>query len=206
MDILSTARRARSSRRGDADGARDRAINRTQDGLRAAKLIASRQELENDASLKMRIGLISDTHGLLRPEAKQWLAGVSHIVHAGDIGRPEVVAALGQIAPVTAIKGNIDAADWAASYPDTRLVRLGGRCIYVLHDLNELQINPVALGVDVVVSGHSHRPRIETIDGIMYLNPGSAGPRRFNLPVSLATLDITATGLVPAIHDLTKTE
>jgi putative phosphoesterase len=150
----------------------------------------------------LRIGVISDTHGLLRPQVEQRLAGVAHIIHAGDIGRPDVIAGLRRIAPVTAIKGNVDTGDWAERYPDTQMVKLGGRSIYVLHDLQQLQLDPVSCGIDVVVSGHSHRPRIETIDGVLYLNPGSAGPRRFNLPITLATLELTASGLRPLIHDL----
>jgi putative phosphoesterase len=150
----------------------------------------------------LRIGVISDTHGLLRPQAEQRLAGVAHIIHAGDIGRPDVIARLRRIAPVTAIRGNIDTGDWAEGYPDTEMVRLGGRSFYVLHDLKELRVDPVSRSVDVVVSGHSHRPRIETIDGVLYLNPGSAGPRRFNLPITLATLELTASGFRPVIHDL----
>jgi uncharacterized protein len=150
----------------------------------------------------LRIGVISDTHGLLRPQAERRLAGVAHIIHAGDIGRPEVIAGLRRIAPVTAIRGNVDTSDWAEHYPDTELVRLGGRSIYVLHDLKELQLDPVLRGLDVVVSGHSHRARVETINGVLYLNPGSAGPRRFNLPITLATLELTASGLRPLIHEL----
>ena len=149
-----------------------------------------------------RIGIISDTHGLLRPEVKQRLAGVAHIIHGGDIGKPDVIAELLRIAPVTAIRGNIDTGQWAEEYPETEMVRFGGRTIYVLHDVQELRLDPVMCGVDVVVSGHSHRPRIETIGGVLYLNPGSAGPRRFNLPVTLATLDLTACGPRPLIHDL----
>jgi putative phosphoesterase len=154
----------------------------------------------------LRIGIVSDTHGLLRPEAEQGLAGVAHIIHAGDIGREDVLVRLRRIAPVTAIRGNIDTADWAKHYPDTQAVQLGGRSFYVLHDLQELQIDPAVCGIDVVVSGHSHRPRIQTIDGVLYLNPGSAGPRRFKLPVTLATLEITSSGLRPVIHDLCRTE
>ena len=116
----------------------------------------------------LRIGVISDTHGLLRPQVAQRLAGVAHILHAGDIGRKDVIAGLRQIAPVTAIRGNVDTGDWAASYPDTQLVTLGGRCIYVLHDLKELELDPVAAGVDVVIAGHSHQQRIETINGVLY--------------------------------------
>lgn len=149
----------------------------------------------------VRIGVISDTHGLLRPEAEQRLAGVKLIVHAGDIGWPDVIIRLRQIAPVIAIRGNVDSGRWAKRYPETKMVRLDGRSIYVLHDINELQLDPIACGIDVVISGHSHRPRIETIRGVLYLNPGSAGPRRFNLPVTLATLEL-AKALRPLIHHL----
>ena len=150
----------------------------------------------------MRIGVISDTHGLLRRQAEQRLAGVAHIVHAGDIGRLDVIAGLRRIAPVTAIRGNVDTGYWAEAYPDTEMVALGGRQMYVLHDLHELQLDPASCGVDVVISGHSHRARIETIQGVLYLNPGSAGPRRFNLPITLATLELTKSGLWPCLHDL----
>ena len=153
----------------------------------------------------LRIGIISDTHGLLRPEAVQRLAGVAHIIHAGDIGRADVLAGLRRIAPLTAIRGNVDTGDWAKEYPDTQVVRLGERSFYVLHDLQELQIDPAGCGIDVVVSGHSHRPRVETIDGVLYLNPGSAGPRRFKLPITLATLELSASGVRPVIHDLGST-
>lgn len=152
----------------------------------------------------LRIGIISDTHGLLRPEAEQALAGVAHIIHAGDIGHADVLVGLRRIAPVTAIRGNVDTGDWAKDYPDTQAVRLGERSFHVLHDLGELQIDPVACGIDVVVSGHSHRPRVETIDGVLYLNPGSAGPRRFKLPITLATLELSASGLRPVMHDLSR--
>jgi uncharacterized protein len=144
--------------------------------------------------------VISDTHGLLRPEAEQRLAGAAHIIHAGDIGRPEVIAGIRRIAPVIAIKGNVDTADWAARYPDTRTISLGGRSIYVLHNLHELDFDPKSRGVDVVISGHSHRAR--TVDGVLYLNPGSAGPRRFKLPVTLATLEVIEGGVRAAIHEL----
>ncbi len=150
----------------------------------------------------VRIGVISDTHGLLRPEVEQRLAGVAHIVHAGDIGSPNVIAGLQRIAPVIAIRGNVDTENWAEHYPETQMVTLGGRRIYVLHDIKTLQLDPVSIGVDVVVCGHSHRPRIETVRRVLYLNPGSAGPRRFNLPVTVVTLDLTAGGLKPLIHDL----
>lgn len=155
--------------------------------------------------MTLKIGVISDTHGLLRPEAERCLAGVSHIIHAGDIGTPEIVDRLGRIAPVTAIRGNVDTGDWARRLPDTETLRLGGRALYVLHDLKQLTINPTELGIDVVISGHSHRVAIETVDGVLYLNPGSAGRRRFKLPITLATLDLDRIGaLQPVIHDLSN--
>jgi uncharacterized protein len=150
----------------------------------------------------LRLGIISDTHGLLRPEAERCLAGVDHIIHAGDIGRAEIIDRLRLIAPVTAIRGNIDTADWARVYPETDTVRLDGRSFHVVHDVHDLRIDPATDGIDVVISGHSHRARIAEIDGVLYLNPGSAGPRRFKLPVTLATLEITAGKLSPVIHDL----
>jgi len=155
--------------------------------------------------MALTIGVISDTHGLLRPEAERCLAGVSHIIHAGDIGAPEVVEALRRIAPVTAIRGNVDQGAWAKAYPDTETLRLGGYCFYVLHDLNALSVVPADLGIDIVVSGHSHRVQIVTRDGVLYLNPGSAGPRRFKLPITLATLELNEhRPLDPVIHDLDR--
>ncbi|MFK4719725.1 putative phosphoesterase [Bradyrhizobium niftali] len=151
--------------------------------------------------MTFRIGIISDTHGLLRPEAERGLAGVNHIIHAGDIGRPEIVDALRRIAPVTAIRGNVDSGEWAREYPDTKFVRLAGKSIYVLHDLKTLQAD-LGAGIDVIVSGHSHVPKIDTVGGILYLNPGSAGPRRFKLPITLAMLEVTRKGMRPEIHDL----
>jgi putative phosphoesterase len=150
----------------------------------------------------MMIGIISDTHGLLRPEACERLAGVDHIIHAGDIGRPEVIAGLRELASTTAIRGNVDRGKWADDHPHTEWLTLGGRTIYVLHNLNELDLDPVAAGIDVVVSGHSHRPKIETTGGVLYLNPGSAGPRRFTLPIAVATLELTRDALRPRIHHI----
>jgi uncharacterized protein len=152
----------------------------------------------------VRIGVISDTHGLLRPEAEQQLAGVAHIIHAGDIGRPEVIDRLRLIAPVTAVRGNVDKGSWAGNYPDTETIRLGDQTIHILHDINDLQLDPVSHGISLVISGHSHRPRIETIDEVLYLNPGSAGPRRFSLPITLATLDLGAAGIRPQLHHLVR--
>jgi putative phosphoesterase len=127
---------------------------------------------------------------------------VDHVVHGGDIGNPDIIEALCRIAPVTAIRGNVDTAGWANEYPETETVRLAGRSFFVLHDLKDLRIDPYAMGIDVVVSGHSHVPKVETVDGVLYLNPGSAGRRRFRLPITLATIDVTADGLRPVIHDL----
>ena len=150
----------------------------------------------------MMIGIISDTHGLLRPEARERLAGVDHIIHAGDIGRPGVIAGLREIAPTTAIRGNVDKDPWADEHPHTEWLTLGGRTFYVLHNLNELDLDPAAAGIDVEVSGHSHQPKIETEDGVLYLNPGSAGPRRFTLPIALAILELTGDSMQPRIHQL----
>jgi len=150
----------------------------------------------------MLIGVISDTHGLLRPEALQALAGVGHIIHAGDIGSPEIVPRLRAIAPTTAIRGNVDTQEWARKFPDWDAVTLAGRSIYVLHDLGDLNLDPVTAGFDIVISGHSHRPRMETIDGVLYLNPGSAGPRRFGLQITLATLDLSDDAILPEIQQL----
>jgi putative phosphoesterase len=151
----------------------------------------------------MMIGIISDTHGLLRPEARERLAGVDHIIHAGDIGRPEVIAGLREIAPTTAIRGNIDKGPWADEHPHTEWLTLGGRTFYVLHNRNELDLDPAAAGIDVVVSGHSHQPKVETEGGVLYLNPGSAGPRRFTLPIALAILGLSGDAMQPCIVHLT---
>ena len=140
----------------------------------------------------LTIGLISDTHGLLRPEARTALAGVDHIIHAGDIGAPAILSQLQALAPTHAVRGNNDVGPWAERIPERELIELAGVGIYVLHDLHELELDPTAAGCAVVVSGHSHRPAISTRDGVLYINPGSAGPRRFNLPVALGFLEIDA--------------
>ena len=137
------------------------------------------------------LGVISDTHGLVRPEALAALAGVERIVHAGDIGAPDVLDALGRIAPVTAVRGNNDRERWAADIPETDVLEIGDVSLYVLHDLHELDLDPRAAGFSAVIAGHSHQPRMEERDGVLYLNPGSAGPRRFKLPISLARLTVT---------------
>ncbi len=138
----------------------------------------------------MRIGVISDTHGLLRAEAVAALGGVEHILHAGDVGNADILQTLKGIAPVTAIRGNVDTYGECAELPATEAVELGGRLFYLVHSVHDLDINPRAAQVDVVVSGHSHKPGVERKDGVLYLNPGSAGPRRFSLPVTLVILEL----------------
>lgn len=150
----------------------------------------------------MRIGLISDTHGLLRPQAKAFLRGSDHIVHAGDIGNPRILDELAAIAPLTAVRGNNDKGPWAAGLNETEIVRLGDACIYVIHDLALLDIDPAAAGVHVVASGHSHRPLVAHRDGVLYVNPGSAGPRRFKLPVAAAELFIDGHSVSARITEL----
>jgi hypothetical protein len=137
----------------------------------------------------VKVGLISDTHGLLRPEALAALRGCEHIIHAGDIGDASILEALREIAPVTAVRGNNDRASWAADIPDTAEVTLDGARVYVIHDLNELD-RARAKGCGAVIAGHSHKPGSQTRDGVLYVNPGSAGPRRFSLPISLGFLEI----------------
>ena len=136
------------------------------------------------------VGVISDTHGLLRPEAVAELESSELIVHAGDIGTPEVLDELGKIAPVIAVRGNSDKGAWAATLPDTEVVQVGEFSFYVLHDVNELDLDPTAAEFTAVITGHSHRPGVEERNGVLFLNPGSSGPRRFKLPVTLARLHI----------------
>ena len=138
------------------------------------------------------IGVISDTHGLLRPEALAALQGSELIIHAGDVGRPEILDELRVVAPVVAVRGNIDKGDWAERLPETAVVEGGSTLIYVLHDVHQLDLNPTAAGFGIVISGHSHKPGRTDRGGVMYLNPGSAGPRRFTLPITVARLDLTA--------------
>ena len=144
----------------------------------------------------LRVGLISDTHGLLREEAKAFLRGCDHIVHGGDIGDARVLEELGAIAPVTAVRGNNDVGPWAQRIRETELFALGGVYLYAIHDLAQLDIDPGAAGVRVVVSGHSHKPLVTERDGVLFVNPGSAGPRRFKLPISIAELVIEGEGAV----------
>ena len=142
------------------------------------------------------VGLISDTHGLLRPEALAYLKGSDFIVHAGDIGDPAMIAELTRLAPVTAIRGNIDAGPWAQSLPATAGLEIGqGARLYVLHDIADLDLDPIAAGFRAIIHGHSHRPAYRWRDGILYVNPGSAGPRRFSLPISLGRLHLNGDAL-----------
>jgi len=139
----------------------------------------------------MRIGIISDTHGLLRPEAQRALQGVHLIIHAGDVGAPEILTQLKLIAPVFAVRGNVDTRPWARELPLTTVVEIAGFNFYVLHNLRELDLKPQAASFDAVISGHTHQADQRLDAGVLYLNPGSAGPRRFHLPVTLALLEIT---------------
>ena len=138
----------------------------------------------------MIVGVISDTHGLLRPEAVAALRGSEHIIHAGDIGAADIIPVLQEIAPVTAIRGNVDLEPWAMKFPETEIVEIDGRSIYVIHNLNALDLNPRAAGFAAVISGHSHKPKQQVKDGVLYFNPGSAGPRRFKLPITVGRLEI----------------
>ena len=154
-------------------------------------------------SARLRVGLISDTHGLLRPEATAFLAGSDHIVHAGDVGDPSILDTLAAIAPVTAIRGNVDTDVWAGRLRETELVRFGEIAVYVLHDVKALDLDPRAEGVRVIVSGHSHKPLVVERAGVLYVNPGSAGPRRFRLPVCAAELIIDGRAVSARIEELT---
>lgn len=150
----------------------------------------------------LRVALLSDTHGLLRPEAIEFVRGSDHIVHAGDIGEVGVLDALRRVAPVTAVRGNNDFGPWAEKIAETELLKIGGVSIHVLHDLKQLGLDPAAAGFHVVVSGHSHQPRIDERDGVLFVNPGSCGPRRFRLPVSLGELTISGNAVKPKLVEL----
>jgi uncharacterized protein len=150
----------------------------------------------------MKVGVISDTHGLLRPEAIEALRGSELIVHAGDVGTADVLEALSAIAPTVAVRGNVDTGDVAAALPETEVVEVGRVHLYVLHDLSQLDLDPKAAGFAAVIFGHSHQPAAEVKDGVLYLNPGSAGPRRFSLPVAVARLLIAGERLSAEIVEL----
>lgn len=149
-----------------------------------------------------RVGIISDTHGLLRPQAIAALRGCDRIIHGGDIGKPQILEELSALAPVTAVRGNNDKGSWAENLPETLRLEIDGICVYVLHDLAQLDIDPQETGMRVVVSGHSHRPLIAERDGVLFINPGSAGPRRFRLPIAVAELVIDGQSVTPRIVEL----
>jgi len=150
----------------------------------------------------LRIGLISDTHGLLRPEASTFLRGCAHIVHAGDVGKQKILEELSALAPTTAVRGNNDTGPWAEALAETELLHFEKIFLYLIHDLSELEIDPQATGVGVVVSGHSHQPVIRERGDVLYINPGSAGPRRFKLPISLGEIIIAGGSVTPRIVEL----
>jgi len=154
------------------------------------------------APQNIRVGLISDTHGLLRPQAIEALRGSDRILHAGDIGDPAILEALAHIAPVTAVRGNNDVASWASTIRDEETITIGATRIYVIHDVNTIAIDLRGQRIDVVVSGHSHRPLVRERDSILFVNPGSAGPRRFSLPVSVGELSISTSGIAARLVTL----
>ena len=152
--------------------------------------------------IKSFVGVISDTHGLIRPEAIAALVGAERIIHAGDIGRPAVLEALATVAPVVAVRGNNDQGAWAAAIPETAVVEVDDLRLYVLHDVKTLDFDPATAGFSGVICGHSHRPRLEQQAGVWFINPGSAGPRRFTLPVTVARLYVQAGRLTAELVEL----
>ena len=152
----------------------------------------------------LTVGVISDTHGLLRPEALSRLRGANAIVHAGDIGNPEILTQLRQVAPVTAVRGNIDTATWSKELPETDVLEIDGVSLYVLHNVQDLDLSPSASGFAAVIFGHSHQPLIEWRKDVLFFNPGSAGPKRFSLPISLGRLTIVNGKVRAELIDLTK--
>jgi uncharacterized protein len=154
-----------------------------------------RADILIDVDAEFLVGVVSDTHGLLRPQALEALAGSQLVVHAGDIGSPDILPALSRLARVEAVRGNVDTEAWARSIPETAVVEVQGRTFYVLHDLKQLDLDPRAAGFDAVISGHSHVATNQVRNGVLHFNPGSAGPRRFRLPVSVGRLWVSATGI-----------
>ena len=148
------------------------------------------------------VGIISDTHGLVRPEAVRALKGSELLIHAGDIGNPQVIEQLHEIAPTFVVRGNNDRGAWAADLPVTQVVEAGELLFYVLHEISQLDVDPVSAGFAAVASGHSHQPSIQFRDGVLYLNPGSAGPRRFSLPVAVARVHVSGRQMRPEIVEL----
>jgi putative phosphoesterase len=157
---------------------------------------------ESQSEREIVVGVISDTHGLMRPQAVAALQGADLIIHAGDVGNPDIIRELAGIAPTHVVRGNIDKGNWAAELPLTELVGVGERLFYVLHEISQLDLDPAGAGFAAVVFGHSHQPLIETREGVLFLNPGSAGPRRFNLPVSIARVGVCGGRMRPEIVEL----
>jgi hypothetical protein len=155
-----------------------------------------------NAKRELRVGVISDTHGLLRAEARAFLAGSDYIIHGGDVGAAAVLEDLEAMAPVIAVRGNNDRESWAKRLRETELIRLGGVFVYVIHDLSQLDVDPAPLGIRAIVSGHSHKPLIEERAGILYINPGSCGPRRFKLPISIGELRVEGGNVSARIVEL----
>ena len=153
-------------------------------------------------SADLRVGLVSDTHGLLRPEVRAFLVGCDYIVHGGDVGAAGILEQLAAMAPLIAVRGNNDTQPWAARLRETELIRVGNVFVYVIHDLARLDIEPGAAGVRVIVSGHSHKPLVRERDGVLYVNPGSCGPRRFKLPISVGELMVSGSGVEARTVDL----
>ena len=156
----------------------------------------------NQEQQKIKIGVISDTHGLLRPEALTALAGVHQIIHAGDVEDPDILTALQGIAPVTGVRGNVDRGTWAYKLPLTAVVEVGDTSVYVIHNIEELNVDPVAAGFGVVIFGHSHQPLVEQRDGVIYLNPGAAGRKRCNVPVWIAYLTVEGSKIETELFEL----
>ena len=155
-------------------------------------------------SADLRVGLVSDTHGLLRPEVRAFLVGCDYIVHGGDVGAAGILEQLAAMAPLIAVRGNNDTQPWAARLRETELIRVGNVFVYVIHDLARLDIEPGAAGVRVIVSGHSHKPLVRERDGVLYVNPGSCGPRRFKLPISVGELMVSGSGVRARTLDLER--
>ena len=191
----SSCNRGPVAKLGRSPGGRQRRARRTEFGGGSGPNSASRRgraagrgAAHPTIAAMVRVGLISDTHGLLRPAALEFLRGCDHIIHGGDIGGAQILEQLGELAPLTAVRGNNDRGAWADRIPEFEYLRLGGICVYVIHDLQAMDIDPAGAGVQVVVCGHSHDPAIGQRDGVLYVNPGSAGPRRFALPVAVGEL------------------
>lgn len=153
----------------------------------------------------LRVGIVSDTHGLLRPEAKIFAGACDYIIHGGDVGSQSILDQLAALAPLIAVRGNNDRQAWAAHLPETEMIRVGGVFVYVIHDISRLDIDPHAAGVQVIVSGHSHKPLIEKREHILYINPGSCGPRRFTLPISVGEMFVEGTKVRARTVELTET-